>query len=45
MVPWRRLQVLHGNKGIMMTTAEVSQKFDLARILNDNYIEMQFSRS
>ncbi len=32
------------DKGIMITAAEVSQKFDLARILNDNYVEVQFQR-
>jgi hypothetical protein len=33
-----------GDKGIMVPAAEVSRKFDLARILNDNYIEVQFQR-
>jgi hypothetical protein len=32
------------DKGILISREEVSQKFDLARILNDNYIEMQFRR-
>ena len=32
------------DKGINITATEVSQKFDLARILNDNYIEVQFQR-
>ena len=32
------------DKGILISREEVSQKFDLARILNDNYIEMQFQR-
>jgi hypothetical protein len=32
------------DKGITITATEVAQKFDLARILNDNYIEVQFKR-
>ena len=32
------------DKGILMTTTEVTREFTLARILNDNYIEMKFSR-
>jgi hypothetical protein len=32
------------DKGILISREEVAQKFDLARILNDNYIEMQFRR-
>jgi len=31
-------------KGILITPAEVGKKFTLARVLNDNYIEMSFSR-
>jgi hypothetical protein len=30
------------DKGIIITAAEVSKQFNLARILNDNYIEMGF---
>jgi hypothetical protein len=32
------------DKGIRISKEEVSQGFDLARILNDNFIEMQFKR-
>ncbi len=32
------------DKGIVISAGEVSEKFDLARILNDNYIEMQFKK-
>jgi hypothetical protein len=32
------------DKGILISAAEVAKKFDLARILNDNYVEIQFSR-
>lgn len=32
------------DKGILITPEEVSQGFSLARILNDNYIEMGFKR-
>lgn len=32
------------DKGILITTAEVTGEFALARILNDNYLEMQFKR-
>ncbi|MHB9073910.1 MAG: hypothetical protein ACYC6G_10320 [Desulfobaccales bacterium] len=32
------------DKGILITTAEVTGDFTLARILNDNYLEMQFKR-
>jgi hypothetical protein len=32
------------DKGIMITTDEVCRKFELARILNDNYLEVQFQR-
>jgi len=31
-------------KGILITPEEVAKEFDLARILNDNYIEMRFER-
>jgi hypothetical protein len=31
-------------KGILINPEEVPREFDLARILNDNYIEMQFKR-
>jgi len=33
------------DKGIIITPEEVAQKFSLARILNDNAIEMGFQRS
>jgi hypothetical protein len=33
------------DKGIIITSQEVSQEFNLARILNDNVIEMSFQRS
>jgi hypothetical protein len=33
------------DKGIIITPQEVSQEFTLARILNDNVIEMSFKRS
>lgn len=32
------------DKGILITTAEVTGEFTLARILNDNFIEMNFKR-
>jgi hypothetical protein len=32
------------DKGILATATEVAGEFNLARILNDNYIEMQFKR-
>jgi hypothetical protein len=32
------------DKGIVISQEEVSRGFDLARILNNNYIEMQFNR-
>lgn len=32
------------DKGILITTEEVNQTFTLARILNDNFIEMGFTR-
>ena len=32
------------DKGIVISKDEVSQGFDLARILNDNFIEVQFKR-
>ena len=32
-------------QGIIVTTPEVSQEFTLARILNDNIIELSFKRS
>ena len=32
------------DNGIIITTPEVSQEFTLARILNDNVIEMRFKR-
>ncbi len=32
------------DKGIIITPAEVGKKFTLARVLNDNYMEMNFSR-
>jgi hypothetical protein len=32
------------DKGIIVSAGEIAQKFDLARILNDNYLEMQFKR-
>ena len=32
------------DKGIIITPEEVSREFTLARILNDNYIEMKFTR-
>jgi hypothetical protein len=32
------------DKGIMMTSAEMAGEFTLARILNDNHLEMQFKR-
>ena len=32
------------DKGIVISKAEVTRGFDLARILNDNFIEMQFKR-
>lgn len=32
------------DKGIVIAKDEVSQSFDLARILNDNFIEVQFKR-
>jgi hypothetical protein len=32
------------DKGIVISEAEVTRGFDLARILNDNFIEMQFKR-
>jgi hypothetical protein len=32
------------DKGIVINTAEVAQEFTLARILNDNFLEMSFSR-
>jgi hypothetical protein len=32
------------DKGIVISEAEVARGFDLARILNDNFIEMQFKR-
>jgi hypothetical protein len=32
------------DKGILINKKEVSETFDLARVLNDNYIEMQFKR-
>lgn len=31
-------------KGILITPEEVAREFDLARILNDNYMEMRFER-
>jgi hypothetical protein len=31
-------------KGILITPGEVAREFDLARILNDNYTEMQYKR-
>lgn len=31
-------------KGILITPEEVAKEFDLARILNDNYMEMRFER-
>jgi hypothetical protein len=49
----RRLFAGHGpeltvkeltDKGILITAAEVTGDFTLARILNDNYLEMQFKR-
>lgn len=32
------------DKGIIIDAAEVTREFGLARILNDNYLEMQFTR-
>lgn len=32
------------DKGILISAEEVSQEFTLARILNDNFIEMKFKR-
>ena len=32
------------DKGILISPDEVSQGFELARILNDNFIEMHFKR-
>jgi hypothetical protein len=32
------------DKGILITEKEVTEEFTLARILNDNYLEMQFKR-
>jgi hypothetical protein len=32
------------DKGILITTAEVMEEFALGRILNDNFIELQFKR-
>jgi hypothetical protein len=32
------------DKGILITGAEVSGQFELARILNDNYLEVQFKK-
>jgi hypothetical protein len=32
------------DKGIRISKEEVSRGFDLARILNDNFIEMQFKK-
>lgn len=32
------------DKGVVINKEEVSKSFDLARILNDNFIEMQFQR-
>jgi hypothetical protein len=32
------------DKGILINAAEVTGDFTLARILNDNYLKMQFKR-
>ncbi len=32
------------DKGILITPEEVGREFSLARVLNDNYIEMGFTR-